>query len=48
MAAWASIVEDENKAKAYKEARGKGGNVRAIWRDDTEIMAAHILYTIIN
>ena len=24
IAAWASIVEDEKKAKLYKEARGKG------------------------
>ena len=46
IAAWASIVEDENKAKAYKEARGKGGHVRANWRDVTDIIAAQILYTI--
>ena len=43
--AWASIVEDEEKAKAYKQARGKGGHVRANWKDVTDIIA-QILYTI--
>ena len=33
IAAWASIVENEEKAKQYKEARGKGGHVRANWKD---------------
>lgn len=46
IAAWASIVEDEKKAKLYKEARGKGGHVRASWKDVTDIIAAQILYTI--
>lgn len=46
IAAWASIVEDEEKAKAYKQARGKGGHVRANWKDVTDIIAAQILYTI--
>ena len=35
---WASIVEDEEKAKAYKQARGKGGHVRANWKDVTDII----------
>ena len=35
----ASIVEDEEKAKAYKQARGKGGHVRANWKDVTDIIA---------
>ena len=39
IAAWASIVEDEEKAKAYKQARGKGGHVRANWKDVTDIIA---------
>ena len=39
IAAWASIVEDEKKAKLYKEARGKGGHVRASWKDVTDIIA---------
>lgn len=34
----ASIVEDEEKAKAYKQARGKGGHVRANWKDVTDII----------
>ena len=34
------------KAKAYKQARGKGGHVRANWKDVTDIIAAQILYTI--
>ena len=46
IAAWASIVEDEEKAKAYKQARGKGGHVRANWKDVTDIIVAQILYTI--
>ena len=46
IAAWASIVENEEKAKQYKEARGKGGHVRANWKDATDIIAAQILYTI--
>ncbi|PTE70149.1 nitrate reductase subunit alpha [Staphylococcus devriesei] len=46
IAAWASIIEDEEKAKSYKEARGKGGLVRTNWKDATDIIAAQILYTI--
>lgn len=44
--AWASIVEDEEKAKSYKQARGKGGLVRASWRDVTRLIAAQLVYTI--
>ncbi|PTF04757.1 nitrate reductase subunit alpha [Staphylococcus devriesei] len=46
IAAWASIIEDEDKARSYKEARGKGGLVRTNWKDVTDIIAAQILYTI--
>lgn len=43
--AWASIVEDEQKAEIYKSARGKGGHVRVNWRDVTQLIAAQIIYT---
>lgn len=45
IAAWASIVEDEEKAKRYKQARGMGGHVRSNWKDVTDIIAAQLLYT---
>jgi len=44
--AWASIVEDPEKAKEYKSARGKGGHVRITWEDVTTIIAAQLIYTI--
>ncbi|MBF9297693.1 nitrate reductase subunit alpha [Mammaliicoccus sciuri] len=44
--AWASIVEDEQKAEIYKNARGKGGHVRVNWRDVTQLIAAQIIYTV--
>ncbi|PTK15617.1 nitrate reductase subunit alpha [Mammaliicoccus sciuri] len=44
--AWASIVEDEQKAEIYKSARGKGGHVRVNWRDVTQFIAAQIIYTV--
>ncbi|MFE3447250.1 nitrate reductase subunit alpha [Nocardia sp. NPDC059180] len=44
--AWADIVEDPAKAKAYKAARGKGGFVRAEWWEAAEIAAAAHVYTI--
>ncbi|ULA39135.1 nitrate reductase subunit alpha [Staphylococcus argenteus] len=46
VAAWASIVENEDKAKQYKQARGMGGHVRSNWKDVTDIIAAQLLYTI--
>lgn len=46
--AWGSIVEDQDKAKQYKEVRGKGGFVRAEWQEVNEIMSAMLLYTIIT
>ena len=48
VAAWASIVENEDKAKQYKQARGMGGHVRSNWKDVTDIIAAQLLYTIKN
>ncbi|WP_102141357.1 nitrate reductase subunit alpha [Mycobacterium hubeiense] len=44
--AWADIVEDPVKAKRYKEARGKGGFVRAEWWEAAEIAAAAHVHTI--
>lgn len=43
--AWKSIVEDPEKAKRYKQARGKGGLVRASWEEVTQLIAAAMLYT---
>lgn len=44
--AWASIVENPEKAKRYKTARGKGGLVRASWDEVTEIVSASMIHTI--
>lgn len=44
--AWASIIEDPEKAKSYKQARGKGGLVRASWNEVTKLVAAQMIYTI--
>ncbi|MBX0315970.1 nitrate reductase subunit alpha [Planococcus glaciei] len=46
VAAWASIVEDPEKAQFYKSARGKGGHVRVNWEDALELIAAQLIYTI--
>ena len=43
--AWASIVEDKEKAKSYKTKRGMGGFVRVHWEEANEIIAAANLYT---
>jgi nitrate reductase alpha subunit len=43
--AWAAIVENPAKARQYKEARGKGGFVRANWHEAIEISAAAHVYT---
>ncbi|MGZ8767732.1 molybdopterin-dependent oxidoreductase, partial [Aeromicrobium sp.] len=44
--AWAHIVDNPARAKAYKSARGKGGLVRATWDEATEIIAAAHVHTI--
>lgn len=44
--AWSSIVQDPDKAKRYKSARGKGGLVRATWDEAAEIVAAAHVYTV--
>ncbi len=44
--AWASVVQDPEKARRYKSARGKGGLVRSTWDEVVEIIAAAHVYTI--
>ncbi len=44
--AWASVVQDPEKAKRYKSARGKGGLVRSTWEEVVEIIAAAHVYTV--
>ncbi len=44
--AWASIVEDPQKARSYKVQRGKGGLVRATWDEVLDIIAAAHVYTV--
>ena len=46
--AWAYIVEDETRAKAYKTQRGLGGFVRSTWEEANEMVAAANAYTIKN
>lgn len=46
VAAWASIVEDPEKAQSYKKARGKGGHVRVSWGAATQLISAQLIYTI--
>jgi nitrate reductase alpha subunit len=45
MAAWASIVENEEDRKRYQTARGKGGFRRTTWDNVLEIVASSMLYT---
>jgi|GEM_PF-1358096 nitrate reductase alpha subunit len=44
--AWASIVEDPERARRYKSQRGKGGLVRASWDEVERLVAAAHVYTI--
>lgn len=46
--AWKSIVENPEKARTYKQARGKGGLVRANWEEVLKLISASMLYTIIK
>lgn len=46
--AWASIVSDPVKAKAYKSKRGMGGFARVRWDEANEIIAASNLHTTKN
>lgn len=43
--AWESIVEDPEKSKRYKQARGKGGLVRAEWSEVKQLVASSLIYT---
>src|SRR5690606_2844733 len=45
IAAWGSIVEDEQKRSRFQRARGKGGFRRADWDEVLELIAAASLYT---
>ncbi|WP_201466177.1 nitrate reductase subunit alpha [Janibacter melonis] len=44
--AWGAVVQDEEAARRYKSARGKGGLVRATWEEVTDMVAAAYVYTI--
>ncbi|MCH7603757.1 MAG: nitrate reductase subunit alpha, partial [Planctomycetes bacterium] len=44
--AWAAIVEDPERKKNYRNARGKAGWRRGTWDLATEIWAASIIYTV--
>ncbi len=46
IAAWAAIVENPERSKAYRNARGKAGWRRTTWDEATEIIAAAKIYTI--
>ncbi len=44
--AWARVTGDDETARSYKSARGKGGLVRATWEEAAEIVAAAHVHTI--
>ncbi|GAA1186020.1 nitrate reductase subunit alpha [Ornithinimicrobium humiphilum] len=44
--AWASIVQDEERVRTYKSARGKGGLMRASWEEVVDLVAAAYVYTV--
>ncbi|MBI2252806.1 MAG: nitrate reductase subunit alpha, partial [Armatimonadetes bacterium] len=46
VAAWESIVSDENKRKKYQQARGSCGLRRISWEEILEIISASVIYTI--
>lgn len=46
--AWKSIVENPEKARRYKQARGKGGFVRGDWDTVLKMVSASLLYTVIK
>jgi nitrate reductase alpha subunit len=46
VAAWAAIVENEERAKQYKSARGKAGWRRVTWDEAVELVAGAQIYTI--
>jgi nitrate reductase alpha subunit len=44
--AWAEVVEDPARSRAYKSVRGKGGFVRASWDEVADLIAAAHVHTI--
>ena len=46
VAAWADVVGDPERRRAYQRARGKGGHVRVSWAEALEIAAAAHVHTI--
>ncbi|MGI5330563.1 nitrate reductase subunit alpha [Actinomadura nitritigenes] len=44
--AWREVVSDPEKSRRYKDARGRGGLVRATWDEATEMIAAAYVHTI--
>ena len=46
IAAWRQLVSDPERRRAYQQARGKGGFVRAAWDTVQEIISAAMLDTI--
>ncbi|PPK71115.1 nitrate reductase subunit alpha [Actinokineospora auranticolor] len=44
--AWASIVDDPMKRRAYHRARGRGGLVRVTWDEAVEMVAAAHVHTL--
>ena len=44
--AWNAVVSDPVTRRAYQQARGKGGLVRATWQEAREIVAAAHVHTI--
>ncbi|MCW4352974.1 nitrate reductase subunit alpha [Hoyosella sp. YIM 151337] len=44
--AWADIADDPEQSRRYKNARGKGGFVRAEWWEAAEMVAAAHVHTI--
>ena len=46
VAAWRSIVMDQEKRKKYQQARGKGGFIRVSWDEAATLVAAALVHTI--
>ncbi len=46
VAAWAEITGDPDRAARYKQARGKGGFLRATWPEVSELIAAAHVHTV--
>ena len=46
VAAWKSIVNDPEKSRRYKSARGKGGFARSTWAEVNQLISASMLSTI--